>query len=60
MWEDEEITYACKNKSLVLNHEKGVVTVTYYCMSDGTYDAPTGVGSDKWPICTNKPIDPCN
>ena len=58
LWEDEEVTYSCKNKSRVINKVKGVLTINYVCQVDGEYSAPTGKGSDKWPICTPEPTDP--
>ena len=69
LWEDETITYACKNetfsangkdKMIVIDNTKGVYTVSYKCMDDGTYDTPKGLEEgDPWPECTLKPIDPC-
>ena len=60
VWEDETISYACKNKSLVFNGVKGVYTVSYRCKDDGTYDTPKGKEEgDPWPECTLKPVDPC-
>ena len=69
LWEDETITYACKNKTLagngkdamiVIDNIKGMYTINYKCTDDGTYDTPKGLEEgDPWPECTIKPIDPC-
>lgn len=56
-WEDEEITYGCENKSLVLNSMKGVRTKSYLCAENGEYDTPEE--EHEWPKCTTKAIDPC-
>ena len=61
LWEDELITYGCENETLVIDNTKGVVSVNYKCLDDGTYDAPKGKEmGDPWPECTLKPVDPCN
>ncbi len=60
LWEDDTIIYGCKNESLVINRKKGVHSVSYKCMDDGSYKTPKGKNNgDPWPECTLKPTDPC-
>ena len=44
-----------------MDRKKGVYSVSYKCMDDGTYATPKGKEEgDPWPECTLKPVDPCN
>lgn len=59
LWEDEVINYGCENASLVIDKVKDQKSVSYACSEDGTYDTPDESAGEKWPLCTEEPIDPC-